>query len=200
MSVDPAKLQIVHYPSPVLRQKAKPVDTITQEVRAVATRMLELMFEARGIGLAAPQVGLPWRMFVVHVPATDEDDDPDEPPRSPDHVPPTATATPQIYINPKLTGFSRDLVAQSEGCLSIPGITGEVRRPSSVTITALDLQGESITQQATGLLARCWQHEFDHIEGVLCIDKFLPPDKRRAAKHLQAMEEAAGHLGTAARG
>lgn len=200
MSASPASLHIVHYPHPVLRRKADPIQTITDEVQAVAARMLELMFEARGIGLAAPQVALPWRMFVVHVPPNDEDDDPEEPARSPDHVPPTATATPQVYINPTLSGFSRDLVSHSEGCLSIPGVTGEVRRPSAVTITALNLRGERITQHATGLLARCWQHEFDHIEGVLCVDKFLPPDRRRAAKQLRAMEEAASQFGTAARG
>jgi peptide deformylase len=195
MPVETDRLRIVRYPDPVLRRRADPVPAVTDEVRAVAARMLELMFEARGIGLAAPQVALPWRLFVVHVPASHPDDDDDEQDyRSPDDDPPTTTPEPRIYINPRLIGFSRDLVAASEGCLSIPGVTGEVRRPSIVTIEALDLHGRPFTSTATGLLARCWQHEYDHIDGVLCVDKFLPPDRRKAQKQLQVMEEDAASL------
>ncbi len=202
MPVEPAKLCIVRYPDPVLRQRAEPIETVTDEVRAVAARMLELMIEAPGIGLAAPQVGLTWRMFVVHVPESHPDDDPDEDNRSPGDDPPTATATPMVYINPMLSGYSRDLVSESEGCLSLPRITGQVRRPSVVTINALDAYGKPFTAQAGGLLARCIQHEFDHIEGVLCIDKFLPPDRRRAAKQLRVMENNADAFtpGATARG
>ena len=200
MGVDVMSLHIVHYPAAVLRQRAAPVSEVTPEVRAVAARMVELMHEARGIGLAAPQVGLPWRLFVAHVPPTGPDDEPGEEPRVLGELPATATEGPVVYINPRLSGFSRDLVAASEGCLSIPGITGDVRRPSTVTLEALDLEGKPFAVQARGLLARCWQHEFDHLEGVLCIDKFLPPDRRRAAKQLTAMEQAAGHLKAAARG
>ena len=103
---------------------------IDETVRAVAARMIDLMHEAQGIGLAANQVGLPWRMFVADVPVMDEDETPTEPDL------PTATAEPMVFINPTLSEPSRDLVPYDEGCLSLPGINGEVRRPSTITITA----------------------------------------------------------------
>jgi len=186
--INPATLRIRTYPDPVLRERARPVPTVTAEVRAVAARMLELMNEVEGIGLAAPQVGLPWRMFVCFVPESED--------RSPKDNPPTASAAPAVYINPRLSAFSRDLVPYDEGCLSLPDINGEVRRPSQVTIDALDEHGKPFTARAADLLARCWQHEMDHLDGVLIIDKMTPASRlknRAAVKHL--MEEARGSGG-----
>lgn len=185
MGVQVTDLHIVSYPAPVLRRRADPVPAVTDEVRGVARRMIELMHQAEGIGLAAPQVGLSWRMFVCHVP--DSDDPEDE--RSLHSDPVSATREPMVFINPKLTDPERDLVAYEEGCLSLPDIRGDVRRPSAITITALGLDGKPFTLRASGLLARCWQHEFDHLEGVLILDRMTQPSKlknRQAVKSLEA--------------
>ncbi len=164
MPVDPQTLDIVIYPHPALRQRAKPILEITEEVRAVAARMVELTRLEEGIGLAAPQVGLSWRLFVVDVPPNDE--------RSAEATPPTATSGTKFYINPRFIKFEGDLIAHEEGCLSLPEIRGDVLRPPVITITATDLEGHEFTQTGGGLLARCWQHEMDHLDGILIIDKF----------------------------
>jgi peptide deformylase len=175
MPVDAPSLEIVTYPAPVLRAKAKPVEKVTEEVRRVARRMIELMRQAEGIGLAAPQVGLSWRLFVVDVPPSDE--------RSAEADPPTATDGPQYYINPKLSSPKGVPVPWEEGCLSLPDIRGDVLRPPVITISALDLEGKPFTQTAGGLLARCWQHEMDHLDGVLILDRMTQMSrlKNRAA-------------------
>lgn len=164
---DPASLSILSYPAPALRQKARPVDlsdaSARDLIRRIAERMIQLMFEAEGIGLAAPQVGMPWRMFVAHVPPDEE--------RSPESDPVTATASPQVYINPTLSSPAGPLVSYEEGCLSLPDIRGDVLRPEEITITSLDVEGGTFSKRGAGLLARCWQHEFDHLEGVLIIDR-----------------------------
>ena len=181
MPIDPASLQIVSYPAPVLRKKASPVPEITEEVRAVARRMIELMHQAEGIGLAAPQVGLPWRMFVVHVPEGDE--------RSASSDPISATKCPIVYINPTLTGLIGKLISHEEGCLSLPDIRGDVLRPETATIRAVGLDGKEFTQNGAGLLARCWQHENDHLDGVLIIDRMTPLSRmsnKAAIKDLEA--------------
>ncbi len=174
-AVNPAALRIVHYPEPVLRKRAAPIPAVTDEVRAVAVRMIELMREAEGVGLAAPQVGLSWRMFVAEV--SEEDG------RSASADPPTATTTPMVCINPVLTRPEGPVEPFKEGCLSLPEIRGEVLRPPVVTLSALNQFGEPFTLRAGGLLARCWQHEVDHLDGVLIIDKMTQMDrlKNRAA-------------------
>lgn len=184
MPVDADKLRIVNYPAESLRSKATPVPEITDEVRAVAERMIDLMYEAEGIGLAAPQVGLGWRMFVVDVPESEDGE------RSSSSEPVSATDGPVVYINPTLSGFSRDLVAYEEGCLSLPRITGDVRRPTTCTISAIDLEGQPFTQTGEGLLARCWQHEYDHLEGILIIDKFDLATRRSVKPALETLASA----------
>ncbi|MGH7130885.1 MAG: peptide deformylase [Phycisphaerales bacterium] len=188
MAIDPAKLEIVNYPASVLRQRAKPVPKVTDEVRAVAARMIELMFQAEGIGLAGPQVGLSWRLFVVHVPSTAPDA---EEPRSVESDPPTATAKPTVYINPTLSKPEGPLEPMDEGCLSLPDIRGRVLRPELITVTATDLEGRQFTQRAGGLLARCWQHEFDHLEGVLIIDKFSQASRLKNRAKIRDLEHDA---------
>lgn len=180
MPIDPDMLDIVIYPDPVLRAKAKPVEKITEEVRRVAKRMIALMREADGIGLAAPQVGLSWRLFVVDVPPSED--------RSAQADPPTATDGPQFYINPKLSDPKGAPVPWEEGCLSLPDIRGDVLRPPVITISALDLDGKPFTRTAGGLLARCWQHEMDHLDGVLILDKMTQMSRlknRTAVKDLE---------------
>ena len=168
-TADPAKLRIVLYPAPVLRQKAQEILEITPAIVSVAERMFDLMDEAEGVGLAAPQVGLPWRMFVVN--ATEED-----PER-------------RAFINPVISEPARELEPFDEGCLSLPGITAEVRRPAGVTITATGLDGQAFKLTSNGFPARIWQHEFDHLEGALIIDKMRLIDRRanqRAIRDLEA--------------
>ncbi|MEM8836223.1 MAG: peptide deformylase [Planctomycetota bacterium] len=188
MPIDPSTLRIVSYPDPVLRAKAEDVPEVTDEVHDVVVRMIELMREADGIGLAAPQVGLPWRLFVCHV-MPDEDCD-----RRLDDTPTTCSEGPQVFINPSLTDYTRDLEPMEEGCLSLPGIAGEVRRPTGVTIEAIDLDGNSTSRTATGLLARCWQHEHDHLEGVLIFDRFTPLSKMKNKHAIRELD--AGAIGS----
>ncbi len=181
MGVDASRLLIVDYPDPVLRRKAEAVAEITPMVRDVAARMIELMREAEGIGLAAPQVGLSWRLFVCHVP-------PDQG-RSADASPPSATHSPMVCINPVLTAPAGGLEPYEEGCLSLPGIQGEVLRPPLITLTATDFEGRRFTLPGTGLLARCWQHEMDHLDGVLIIDRMTQSSRIKNRRKIKALEE-----------
>lgn len=187
MAIDVKSLKIVTYPAPVLLKKAAPVPEVNDEVRAVAQRMLELMREAEGIGLAAPQVGLAWRMFVVDIePPEDEGGD------EPEGDLPTFTDGPEVYINPKFADPIGAPEPMEEGCLSLPNIRGEVLRPPTITIQALDIDGRPFTQTATGLLARCWQHEMDHLDGVLIISRFTQMSRIKTKNAVKALESRAG--------
>jgi peptide deformylase len=146
----------------------------------VAEAMVRIMREAEGIGLAAPQVGLDWRMFVADVPEGEK--------RSASGEPPSATNGPVVYINPVLSKPTGPVEPYEEGCLSLPEIRGDVLRPPAITITALDLEGQEFTQTATGLLARCWQHEFDHLDGVLIIDKMTAPYRIKNRSAIRDLE------------
>jgi peptide deformylase len=180
VTIDPSNLTILHYPAGVLRKKAKPLADISPEVRSIASRMIEMMAEAEGVGLAAPQVGIPWRLFVAHVPATEG--------RSPESDPPTATTAPTVYINPVISQHTGGLEPGDEGCLSLPDIRGEVLRPPIVTITATGLDGRSFVQTGAGLLARCWQHELDHLDGVLIIDRMTPMSRLKNRSAVRDLE------------
>ena len=168
MAVDIDQLKILHYPHPALRRKADPVGEVTEEVQAVAKRMLELMHEAPGVGLAAPQVGLNWRMFVANPTGEPEDDD--------------------VYINPTLSQPSDETEVVEEGCLSLPGVDVQVRRPIEITIEATDLDGERFTATSDQLPARIWQHEYDHLDGRLILDRMSPLDRRANRKAIRALE------------
>jgi peptide deformylase len=182
MATDPSKLSIVTYPEKVLRTSGKALKDINDEVRAVAARMIELMYEAEGIGLAAPQVGLSWQMFVLDVPdgegrkATDD--------------PPTCTTGPKVFINPKITKYDGAPEPFEEGCLSLPDIRGDVLRPPVVTMTATDEHGKSFTIRAGGLLARCVQHEFDHLHGVLILDKMTQTARMKNRTAVRDLERS----------
>jgi peptide deformylase len=170
MTMDPAELRIVHYPHPVLRQRAEEIDPTDKHVHAVARRMLELMHEADGVGLAAPQVALPWRLFVTN----GRDADPVD----------------RVYINPRLRLQRGEMETFEEGCLSIPGVNVEIRRPVDVQISAIDLDGTEFTTPLSGFIARVVQHEFDHIEGVLIIDRMSTRDRLATRKALKELEAA----------
>jgi peptide deformylase len=172
MPVKPDELRIVHYPDPVLREVAKAVQGVSDEVRGVARRMLELMHEVRGVGLAAPQVGLGWRMFVAN-PTGEPGDD-------------------RVFINPKLSKPSNETHAHEEGCLSLPHITGEITRPTRITIDALDEQGQPFELTSDELPARIWQHETDHLDGILILDRMPAIDKVANRQAVLDLEQAAG--------
>lgn len=133
----------------VLRRKAAPVADIGAEIKDFTGQMFEVMAAGKGIGLAAPQVGRSERFFVVHV---DRD-------------------KPRVFINPEITAMAEDLVPYEEGCLSIPGLYADVKRPSAIKIQAYNEKGRPFSLDAEGLLARVVQHELDHLNGILFIDK-----------------------------
>jgi peptide deformylase len=175
----PLKVQLQTYPAPILRERAKPIAKVTEEVLAVIDQMFTIMDAEEGIGLAAPQVGLNWRLFILDVPENDK--------RSASTTPPTASNGPMVFINPKLR-FEGPVEPMDEGCLSLPEITGEVLRPPIVHVTALNELGEEFTLTAAGLLSRCIQHETDHLDGILIIDKMTPQSRvknRLAIKDLE---------------
>jgi len=165
------QLEIICYPEPCLRRKANPVDPIDDTVREVAQRMIELMHEAEGVGLAAPQVNLSWRMFVTN---SRQDGDIN-----------------RVFINPVIKEPAGDWETREEGCLSLPEIAGDVRRPTQVTIEALDLDGKPFTMTSDGFSARIWQHEFDHLNGVLIIDRFTQVSKLAMRRAVKALEKKA---------
>lgn len=168
MTVDADKLEIVFYPAPVLRKKAAAVSKVNDEVRAIAMRMIELMRQADGVGLAAPQVGLAMRLFVANETGNPQDD--------------------RIFINPVLSNPSQEVEPLEEGCLSIPTVRGEVRRPRQITVTAMDLNGDEFQLTSDGLPARIWQHENDHLDGILIIDRMSPVDKVASRRKLRDLE------------
>jgi peptide deformylase len=148
MSIKP----LVILPDPLLRQVSKPVERFDADLRKFSTDMLDTMYDAPGIGLAAIQVGEPLRMLVIDLAKEDE------------------PKAPQIFINPQVLSSSDERNVYEEGCLSIPDYYAEVERPAEVRVSYLDLDGKQQEVVADGLLAICLQHEIDHLNGVLFID------------------------------
>lgn len=173
-------LSILTYPHPSLRVRAERVGAPPADIRAVADRMIDLMRDAEGIGLAATQVGLPWRLFVLHVPPAED--------RSADSDPPTATRTPIVFVNPTIVSMEEAPVPFEEGCLSLPDVRGDVMRPPIVTIRATDPEGREFTLRCAGLLARCVQHEFDHLDGVLIIDRMTQISRLKVRSAVRELE------------
>ena len=147
-----AKKQILTIPDPILRQVSKPVTLVNTEVKNLMNDMLETMYAAPGIGLAAVQVGVLKRIIVIDLSKDGEKKDP------------------LFIINPEITFKSDELISYEEGCLSIPNQFAEVKRPSSCKVNFLDYDGKKKEINADGLLATCIQHEIDHLNGVLFID------------------------------
>ncbi len=150
-----AKLDIITLPDRKLRLVSKPVERVDDELRQFADDMLEAMYAAPGIGLAAIQVGVPRRMLVCDV-AQREDEE--------------AERDPMVLINPEILSYSDEGVVREEGCLSIPDYFAEVERPDAVRVGFIDRDGKSQEIEATGVLATCLQHEIDHLNGKLFID------------------------------
>lgn len=162
---------VVLYPDPVLRRKALPVRAVDDTIRALVEEMFRLMDQEDGAGLAAPQIGESLRIFVTG--ATDRGGER------------------KAYINPVLVDVTGDLESMDEGCLSLPEVRGSVRRPTTVTIRALGVDGKEFTETSSDFAARVWQHEFDHLEGVLIIDKMSPIDRLRVRRALRDLKAAA---------
>lgn len=156
-----AVLKILIFPDQRLRTIAKEILVIDDEIKALASNLLETMYEGKGIGLSATQANIHKRILVVDV--SDEKD------------------SPLILINPKIEVLNEEEEIYSEGCLSVPGFFEEVSRPSEISITALNLEGEKFTIVATGLLAVAVQHEMDHLDGKIFVD-FLSNLKRQRIK------------------
>ena len=151
-------MKIVVYPHPSLRHKALPLSGIDKKVESYAREMLDLMYEGKGLGLAGPQVALPYQIFVCNL-NTDERE-----------LPAGERVSERVYVNPIITS-KKGSVEGEEGCLSFPGLYAKVRRAKSITFQAYNLKGELVEGAVSELEARVWQHEVDHLRGELFIDK-----------------------------
>ncbi len=170
MIVVPAPLKIVNYPHPSLRHEAVPLKQIDDQVRRVAAEMLALMYENRGLGLAAPQVGLPWQLLVMNYAGDHEQKDLEG-----------------VYINPVILD-RKGTQEGEEGCLSFPGLFQKVRRAKTVKAQAYNLQGQALEVEISDLPARLWQHEVDHLHAALFIDKLGPIGKLASRSSLREFE------------
>lgn len=166
-----ARLQILEAPHPLLKARAAPVERIDDELRRLIEDMFETMYEAPGIGLAAPQVGVPKRLVVVDVAEGEE-------------------RRPMTLINPEVTWFAEQVALAEEGCLSLPGQFADVIRPTGVRLRYLDERGEANELAADGLLARCIQHEIDHLNGILFIDHLSPLRRKMILRKLAKTRRA----------
>lgn len=164
-------LKIRTYGDPVLREKAERIDEIDVDVRALAADMLETLADAEGVGLAGPQVGVSRRIIVVHPPPPEEGG---------------TRGKPTVYVNPEIVSKGGPQESAEEGCLSIPGVYDMVKRPRQVTVKALDLDGGEVRIEAEGIHGRILQHEIDHIDGVLFVDRIGPMRRALLKKQLRA--------------
>ncbi|MGB8341363.1 MAG: peptide deformylase [Chthoniobacterales bacterium] len=189
------KLSIVRYGDPVLRAKGKRVTAVDERVRELAANMIETMHEARGIGLAAQQVGEALQLTVIDIAGAEDQEstmtlngtevEPEE-------------SMPLVLLNPELT-LGQETGIGVEGCLSFPEITGDIRRAISVIMRAETLEGERLQIEASGLLARALQHEVDHLNGILFIDRMSAATKVALRSRLKRMQkETAQGLGVEA--
>ena len=160
-----ALLDILEFPDPRLRTQAKPIEQVDDEVRRLCDDLLETMYEAPGIGLAATQVNVHRRVLVCDV---SEDQ-----------------SQPMVFINPEIVEQSADESTYDEGCLSVPGFYESVDRPDSVVVRALNREGEAFEMQLDGLLATCVQHEIDHLNGKLFVDYISPVKRQRIRAKLE---------------
>lgn len=168
-----APLQLRYYGDPVLRKRAEPVAAVTDAERQLAEDMLmTLEATGNGIGLAATQVGVLKRLIIIDV--GEEDDEEYEP---------------LVLFNPELLSSEGEIVAE-EGCLSIPDVTADVKRPESIVLEGVDIENNSVHIEADGLLARVLQHEIDHLNGVLFIDRISGLKRRLLSDELQRLQQA----------
>ena len=165
--------EILVVPDPLLKQVSEPVAAVDDDLRALMDDMLETMYDAPGIGLAAVQIGVPKRVIVMDLAREGEE------------------KTPRYYVNPEIVWSSEETAPYEEGCLSVPEIYDEVERPARVKLKYLNYKGESVEEDAEGLFAVCIQHEMDHLEGVLFIDHLSRLKREQAVKKVKKLVRAA---------
>lgn len=162
---------ILTVPNPILKQVSEPVEKVTDETRALMDDMLETMYAAPGIGLAAVQIGVPINVIVMDLARDGEE------------------AQPQYFVNPEILEDVEEVQPYDEGCLSVPDIFDTVERAERVKITYLDYNGERVTEWAEGLYAVCIQHEMDHLKGIVFIDYLSRLKRDRAVKKVMKAEK-----------
>jgi len=165
--------EILIVPDPLLKQVSKAVDRVDDDLRALMDDMLETMYAAPGIGLAAIQIGVPKRVIVMDIAKQDE------------------PKAPRYFVNPEILWASEETAPYEEGCLSVPEIYDEVERPARVKIRYLNYAGEPVEEDAEGLFAVCIQHEMDHLDGVLFIDHLSRLKREQAVKKVKKQAKAA---------
>lgn len=170
--VDIDTLGLVYYPDPRLRQACQPIDRVDEHIRRLIGKMVEIMFAAKGVGLAGPQVGVPARLFIASPTFEREDIG--------------------IYVNPEIISADGTQQDEEEGCLSFPGVAAQIRRAGVVTIRATGLDGEMFEQTGEGLLARILQHESDHLDGRLIVDRMNSIGKLANRAALKDLEDQFG--------
>ena len=162
------ELKILVWPDPRLKKTSEPVKEFSPALRDLAARMLDMMRQARGVGLAAPQVGHNIRMFVMNHSGEPQDD--------------------RVYVNPSLSDPDGDETAE-EGCLSLPTVNAQISRSKALRMRAQDLHGNPIEQVESGYVARIWQHEFDHLNGILITDRMGLGDRMKNRRVLKELQE-----------
>jgi peptide deformylase len=165
--------EILVVPNPLLKQVSAPVEAVDDELRALMDDMLETMYAAPGIGLAAIQIGVPKRVIVMDLARPEEE------------------KQPRYFVNPEILWASEDTAPYEEGCLSIPEVYEEVERPARVRIRYLNYHGEQVEEDAEGLFAVCIQHEMDHLNGVLFIDHLSRLKREQAIRKVKKQAKAA---------
>ncbi|MFI4965338.1 MAG: peptide deformylase [Caulobacterales bacterium] len=164
---------ILVVPDPILKKVSERVDAVDDDLRALMDDMLETMYAAPGIGLAAIQVGVPKRVIVMDIARPEEE------------------PAPRFFINPEILWASEETAPYEEGCLSVPEIYDEVERPAQVKIRYVNYRGETVEEDAEGLFAVCIQHEMDHLDGVLFIDHLSRLKREQAVKKVKKQAKAA---------
>ncbi|HXG60706.1 MAG TPA: peptide deformylase [Planctomycetota bacterium] len=164
-------MELLYYPDPRLRERAQPVDRVDDEIRRAVPRMFEIMYRARGIGLAGPQVALARRVVVANLTGD-----------------PKAKEAEQVFLNPEILEKSGRM-REEEGCLSLPGIAVVVPRAERVVVRYRTLEERVVERAAEGLEAKLFQHEIDHLDGILLVDKMTPADRKQWAPLLKELEE-----------
>ncbi len=163
-------MQIVEYPHPALRYRSKPLKKVDAALRAIVTEMFELMYQAKGIGLAANQVDLPYRLFIVNLTSDPQQQDQQ-----------------WVFLNPVISR-RQGMGEAEEGCLSFPGLYAQVARSEKIVVSAYGLDGAEINEELDGMLARVVQHETDHLDGVVFIDRLSPSNKLAVREALEEFE------------
>jgi peptide deformylase len=169
---------ILTVPDPILKQVSKPVVQVDDAIRALMDDMLDSMYAAKGIGLAAVQIGEPVRVIVMDLGWSGDAENPEG-------------RTPRFFANPEIIASSEDLTPYEEGCLSVPEYYDEVERPSKVRLRYLNRDNELVEEEAEGMFATCIQHEMDHLEGVLFIDHLSRLRRDRAVARVKKLKRAA---------